>query len=276
MNGRPFLSSSDSRLLTFPAIGSAAGNLGPLVMQCIGAFAKYWEPGRVKTRLGEQVGMVQASRIYQGFLTTLIQRLTPVGDCRHLVFSPPERLPEFSRLTQECGAGDLSSWDLVPQSGSHLGERLQNYCKAAFDQGCSQLVVLGTDSPNLPLAYIEAAFQSLEDHDVVLGPAEDGGYYLIGLNAYHSFLFEGIPWSTSETLSATLEAASRHDLTVKTLPIWYDVDDDSTLTRLRDELAITSQNSPSSKNTDSAPFQQLYDLIQTCLTPPTDTRTSSS
>lgn len=257
-------------------MGPVAGNPDPIFMRCIGVFAKYWEPGRVKTRLGEQIGMVQASRIYQGFLTTLIQRLTPVGDCRHLVFSPPERLTEFSRLTRECGAGDLSPWELIPQSGSDLGERLQNYCKAAFDRGCSQLVVLGTDSPNLPLAYVEAAFQSLEHHDLVLGPAEDGGYYLIGLNAPQPFLFEGIPWSTSETLSATLATASRQSLTVNQLPIWYDVDDKSTLIRLSDELAIASAPPRSSTNTDSAPFQHLHDLIQTCLSPPTDTRTSSS
>lgn len=246
-----------------------------MTIRCVGVFAKYWEAGQVKTRLGAQIGMPQASRIYLGFLTTLLKRLTSVADRRDLVFSPTPRQADFLKLTQQVQAGTRSEWNLVAQSGNHLGERLQTYCRSVFQHEPTQLVVVGTDSPNLPLSYIHAAFESLQNHDVVIGPAEDGGYYLIGMNRLQPALFENIPWSTPETLGATLDVAKQESLTVRQLPIWYDVDESSTLDRLRDELAAQLQNESPLGDTDSDSFQYLHDLIQKCLSPPTDTQTSS-
>lgn len=240
-------------------------------MRCIGVFAKYWESGQVKTRLGEQIGMAQASQIYLGFLTTLLERLAHVADRRQLVYSPTLQKAAFSNLMQQLTEGESSAWDLVPQTGNDLGERLQNYSRSVLQQNSSRLVIVGTDSPNLPLSHIHAAFESLRDHDVVIGPADDGGYYLIGSNTYQPALFENIPWSTPETLEATLDVAKQQSLTVKQMPIWYDVDDCSTLNRLQDELATRLQYTSALTAIDSHCFQNLYDLIQTCLSPPTGT-----
>ena len=131
------------------------------------------------------------------------------------------------------------------QRGSHLGERLSNAFAAFRQDGWEKTVVLGGDSPLLPHTYVAAAFEALDRHDVVLGPADDGGYYLIGLrgrdrrkNATGRYdrLFESISWGTGRVLRQTRAAIRAAGLTCHELPAWHDVDRPADLDRLIREI----------------------------------------
>ena len=244
-------------------------------MKTLGVFAKYWEPGKVKTRLGRDIGAEQASRVYLGFLTTLILRFSDTGDRRTLVTSPPSRRLEFEQLVDKVSGRPQHQWDFANQMGDDLGARLLNHTEAAFREGASRLILLGTDSPDLPKDYLNQAWQALETHDVVVGPADDGGYYLIGTHQSQPGLFKNIPWSSTETLTATLEAADRHGLSVAQLPPWYDVDDGLSLRRLFAGLTERLERFPKDI-AERHPFTELQKIIAPCLAPPTDTSTSPS
>ena len=114
---------------------------------------------------------------------------------------------------------------------------MRRFFEDQFAAGAGRVVLIGSDSPTLPTEYIHRAFQALRDNAVVLGPAADGGYYLVGLKHPHRRLFEAIPWSTNAVMAATLERAREIGLPVSLLPTWYDIDDASSLALLEAELA---------------------------------------
>ena len=130
---------------------------------------------------------------------------------------------------------------LRPQRGDGLGERLALLTQEACVKG-HPIIIIDSDTPTLPLALLqEAAHKMLDaDVDLVLGPAEDGGYYLIGQKAFNPSLFAGIEWSTASVLRQTLEAAANLGLRVHQLEPWYDIDTPTDLDRLRTELATLS------------------------------------
>jgi len=128
---------------------------------------------------------------------------------------------------------------LLAQRGESLGERLCNATDDLLRQGYEAVCLINSDSPTLPKSILIRAIEWLatdKNDRVVLGAAEDGGYYLIGLKHAHRNLFNRIAWSTSEVLASTRERAREIDLPVELLPPWYDVDDAETLTRLCEEL----------------------------------------
>ena len=128
----------------------------------------------------------------------------------------------------------------MPQSGDDLGCRMRAIVEARAGVDRGGVILIGSDLPTLPAAYIQSAVESLrEGSDLVLGPTEDGGYYLIGLARPASGLFEGIAWSTLTVLEQTLERARSAGLEPDLLPFWYDVDDRAGLERLRADLART-------------------------------------
>ena len=106
-----------------------------------------------------------------------------------------------------------------------------------FDSGYPRVIVLDSDSPTLPATYIERADRLLDSHDLVVGPSEDGGYYLVGLRQPRPELFRGIAWSTRHVTAQTLDRAAEFGLSVAILPAWYDVDTGADLERLRMEVA---------------------------------------
>jgi glycosyltransferase A (GT-A) superfamily protein (DUF2064 family) len=128
------------------------------------------------------------------------------------------------------------------QRGETLGERLINAAAELLSNGFESVCLINSDSPTLPGEILVAAASLLaQDGDrVVLGPCEDGGYYLIGLKHPHHQLFERIAWSTENVLAHTIERAAEINLPVKLLPTWYDVDDAATLHSLCDELSLLS------------------------------------
>ena len=202
-------------------------------MNILGMFAKYWEPGRVKTRLAEGVGQVHAAEVYRLFVATLLGRFATVGQQRQLVYAPNSR-----QLEMEQAAGE--HWQVLPQAEGDLGQRMQTFFDQAFAAGASRVVLIGSDSPLLPLEYMEHAFEALDDHDLVLGPSHDGGYYLVGAATHTPPIFEGVAWSTSAVLSQTLERATSAGLRHKLLPTWYDIDQLTDLQHLNERLTETN------------------------------------
>jgi hypothetical protein len=130
---------------------------------------------------------------------------------------------------------------LLAQRGESLGDRLCNATDDLLNDGYGAVCLINSDSPTLPRALLERAVALLakEGDRVVLGGADDGGYYLIGLKQAHRNLFDRIAWSTAEVLAHTIERANEIGLPVELLPRWYDVDDAATLNRLCDKLFAT-------------------------------------
>ena len=181
----------------------------------LGIFAKQPLPGRVKTRLCPPLTPAQAARLYCCCLQETM-RLADQGDwCTWLFYQGQQ---QFFRQSFPCV-------HLSEQTGDHLGERLTQAFASRFDGGARQVVIVGSDSPDLPASLLRQAFTALNTHDVVLSPASDGGYVLIGLRQPAPELFLGIPWSTGEVLAATRDQMAKLQLTCRELPGWHDVDD---------------------------------------------------
>lgn len=206
-------------------------------MNQVGVFAKYWLPGTVKTRLAESVGAQTAADLYQLFLRlTLVRTAQAVELARPpsvvcvLAYAPPERQAAFADL-----GGDF--WTIEPQSEGSLGGRMSDYFENAFSKGCQKVLLIGSDSPDLPQAILGDALRRLDSASVVLGPSKDGGYYLIGMNEFRPDLFESIAWSTTTVFAQTVAALESSGTSWSSLPVWYDVDQFSDLRRLRQELS---------------------------------------
>ncbi len=198
----------------------------------LGMFVKYWRPGEVKTRLAADVGAVKAAHLYRCFVTTLSRRLADCHAHRHLVYWPTTRRDAIRAVV-----GD--AWQLAPQSQGDLGTRMRSFFEqyqSERSHAAPRIVLIGSDSPTLPLAYIEQAFVSLRDKPVVLGPTNDGGYYLVGACGVVPPIFEGISWSTPRVWQQTMDRLAVAALPSATLPTWYDVDALRDLHTLREEL----------------------------------------
>ena len=139
--------------------------------------------------------------------------------------TPAERLEELGAL-----AGDVPT---MAQAEGDLGERMHAACACLFGQGARHVVLIGSDLPTLPSSHISAAFAALEGGaDVVLGPADDGGYYLIGLSRPAPAVFAGITWGGANVLQATRAVAAAAGLRVHEIEAWYDVDTPGELARV--------------------------------------------
>jgi len=198
-------------------------------MRQLGMFAKYWQPGKVKTRLARHVGDRQASDLYRAFLRTLVRRFEASADRRILAYWPEDRRDQFRAL-----AG--GNWSVELQTSGDLGQRMSRFFAAARACAGGPIVLIGSDSPTLPVQYVERAFELLEHVPVVLGPSTDGGYYLIGISGPIPCLFSGVSWSTPQVLDQTVALLHQADCRYALLPPWYDVDDGDDLRKLGGEL----------------------------------------
>ena len=183
-------------------------------------FAKEPRPGHVKTRLTPPLSPEAAAQLYHSFLQDILEEMGRVPEARlALAFSPPEARGFFQTLTPP-GA------DLFPQEGRDLGERMARACAWGFNAGYSPVILRGSDTPDLPATVVSEAREVLAagHFQVVVGPATDGGYYLVGLSAPQPHLFQGPIWSSSSVLSSTLQVARQRGLTVHLLPAWADID----------------------------------------------------
>jgi hypothetical protein len=192
-------------------------------------IAKRPAPGQTKTRLTPPLSGEQAAALYECFLrdTLELARAVP-GVVRLINYLPHDADDYFRRLAPDFG--------LIPQIGEGLGERLDNVLAHCLNDGFRQAVIMDSDSPTLPAAYLAQAFDELERADVVLGPCDDGGYYLIGLTRPQPRLLREVQMSTPNVLNDTLALADELKLRTALLPMWYDVDTAAELERLRLEL----------------------------------------
>ena len=189
-----------------------------------------------KTRLAGEVSSAEDRRhLYSAFLADTIAACRGVGATAfRLAYTPDGGVTGF----RELGVTDA---ELLTQRGTDLGARERGIFADLFEAGFGKVVVIGSDLPTLPISHIRQAIAQIDIGTVVLGPSEDGGYYLIGLAASGPGsevpdLFTGIRWSTSSALNDTRAAAERAGVQVQLVPLWYDVDDAEGLSRLRREL----------------------------------------
>ena len=194
--------------------------------------------GQVKTRLCPPLSAAEATELFSCFLADTVARACTVPEVQVcLAFTPADSADLFRTLLP-------FPVHYLPQRGNGLGERLRNIFADLLHEGFPRVVIMDSDSPTLPTAYVHEAFTLLGDpqHDAVFGPCNDGGYYLVGARAVHRELFENITWSTATVLTETLEQARRHGLSLALLPPWYDVDNGTDLHKLAAELSQLGHN----------------------------------
>ena len=199
-------------------------------MSTFGIFVKLPVPGTVKTRLAESIGEDLAAELAEAFQHDFVERTRSIASQRVIAYAGDHAGAALQALQALDEA--LTFWQ---QPGGLLGHRLHSF----FTEWCRDgqpVVVVGSDSPDLPVAFVEQAFRALHDADCVLGPATDGGYYLIGLKCPQSRLFEEISWSTERVFDETLAALRSEGLSFTVLPEWYDVDTLDDLKQLREQL----------------------------------------
>lgn len=200
-------------------------------------FAKAPIPGQVKTRLCPPLTHDEAATLHGSFVLDTLERTKvaviklKVPFDRYLACTPSSTLVFFKIMEERQGV------KLIDQEGQDLGERMHRAFEAFFTRGYRHVLIVGTDVPSLPLSYYQQALELLEKHDLVLGPALDGGYYLIGLNQSAPTLFENMPWSTDQVLPLTRAKAESLGLRIALLPEWRDID------RLEDLRALIEASS---------------------------------
>jgi len=195
-------------------------------------MAKRPQAGEVKTRLCPPLLPEEAAQVAHAFLLDKLEQVRRLpGVTRFISFFPPDAEAFFRTQAGEA-------FSLLPQRGGDLGERLSEVSDRLLGAGFSAVMITGTDSPTLPDAVLYEAHEVLigDRADVVLGPVDDGGYYLIGLRRSSGFLFHGIAWSTDSVLSQTVARARLAGLRTHLLPTWFDVDTEPDLRRLTHEL----------------------------------------
>ena len=179
-------------------------------------FLKAPRAGEVKTRLASELGPTGALHAYERLVATLLDGLAPLERVE-LRFAPDDAAVEIARWLRK-------GWSAQAQGTGDLGERLCRAFREAFESGARRVAIIGSDCPDVMPADIEAAWAALATHDVVFGPAVDGGYWLVGLRALHESIFREIRWSTSSVLAETLAICQRNGLTVHRLRELHDVD----------------------------------------------------
>jgi len=188
----------------------------PMRVERLIVFLKAPRPGAVKTRLAASLGTEGACAVYRRLVERLLWEMAPLPEVE-LRFTPDDAAAEIRSWIGE-------HWVLAPQGSGDLGERLAAAAATAFRGGAKRVALIGSDCPEVMRADITAAWTGLLAHEVVLGPAQDGGYWLIGLRAPQPGLFAGMPWSTPAVLEETLARCREARLSVGRLRELADID----------------------------------------------------
>jgi hypothetical protein len=234
LNGKSVDESASASASSKPAIATTTPSCG------IAFMAKASAPGRAKTRLVPPLTFEEAAVLNTAFLRDVADNVLLAardadrhgGIAGYAAYGPPGS-EDFFRRTLPGAIGLIEAWR------PNFGDCLLHTIEEIFARGHASAVVLNSDSPTLPTAYLveTAAALARPGDRAVLGPSSDGGYYLLGLKTAHRHMFENIAWSTVEVARQTLERAREIGLPVHRLPVWYDVDDVDGLRRLRAELS---------------------------------------
>jgi rSAM/selenodomain-associated transferase 1 len=203
----------------------------------IGLLAKAPWPGLAKTRLIPALGATGAAALAHGFLLDSAALVRASGIDAILFVAPAEAVAEVAAATGLPGR---------PQCEGDLGARISGAFADLFATGAAPVLLIGADSPTLPIEHLRAALALAAAHAdaVVLGPAEDGGFWGIALSRPVARLFDGIAWGTDAVLAETRAGADRLGLTVRLAPAWHDVDEPADLTRLRADLVRDPSAAP--------------------------------
>ncbi len=203
----------------------------------VAVMAKQPMAGRTKTRLSPPLSAQAAADLYEALLNDTIALVSGLHDLQ-LALAVTRAT---TRGTWALPAADGAIVLIV--EGADIGDCLRQTTEQLCAAGFAHVITLNSDGPTLPAAHIRQADALLERHDVVVGPSEDGGYYLLGLRRPHPDLFRDVEWSTHRVLAQTLDRAAALRLSVGLLPAWYDVDTAADLERLRVELACLPSTS---------------------------------
>ena len=204
--------------------------------RCLIVFVKYPQPGQVKSRLANDFGNEFAADLYGAFILDILESAAK-GDWQlHIHFYPPEKETGIKKMFG-------NDHEYRPQRGADLGTRMKNAFEDCFSEGFKSVVLIGSDLPDLPSKLIEDAFAALDNpKDAVIGPATDGGYYLIGFR-YDKFLpavFEGLAWGTGSVFSETLNILQTRGYQTAIMPKWQDIDTRDDLINLMERNKSTA------------------------------------
>jgi uncharacterized protein len=185
---------------------------------CIIIFVKAPRPGQVKTRLAKSIGDRQAAQLYRCFTEDVLATVESLGLDTLIFFAPATE-----EVCLKTWLGEHRSY--VPQQGMHLGDRMAAAFRHSFSLGYQRVLILGSDSPDLPRAFLVEALAALQQQ-AVIGPSKDGGYYTIGFtpSTFCPAVFGALPWSTPQVYSQTLDVLNQHSCPVHILPAWTDID----------------------------------------------------
>ncbi|MEQ9408789.1 MAG: TIGR04282 family arsenosugar biosynthesis glycosyltransferase [Fuerstiella sp.] len=204
-------------------------------MKTLGMFARLPVPGKTKTRLAAAVGDVAAARIYAAFVEDLLHRQGQRPES-FLVAATPDDTATRNWFQQRLSSE--ARLEFQPNGG--LGDRIAWFFSSTIRFDGDRAVLIGSDSPDIPAAIIDDAFQQLRVTDMVVSPAGDGGFVLVGLSRPPQHLFDNVAWSSPSTLLNTLAAAREQDFSVTLLQPWYDID---TVENLGTLLALQQSDS---------------------------------
>jgi hypothetical protein len=184
---------------------------------CLLLFVKYPDKGKVKSRLSKEFGEDTVLLLYEAFVLDVLDTLNKGKYRFKICFHPPSAQ---DKIVSWLG----KSYLYMPQNGSDLGEKMKNAFASTFSEGFKKIILIGSDIPDLPKEIIDEAFAS--DGEAVIGPATDGGYYLIGFkhDTFLPHIFERMEWSTGSVFERTMEIFRTHSCKVHILPQWRDVD----------------------------------------------------
>jgi uncharacterized protein len=247
----------------YEMLDSISGTVKASSFCALAVMAKAPRTGEVKTRLVPPLKHGEAAALNICFLcdvTAVIAELCVPGQA--------DGFAAYMPAGAEASFDDLlpARFRLLPQRGANLGERLFHAAEDFFAAGYEAMCLINSDSPTLPPAVLQDAVEALRapGDRIVLGPADDGGYYLIGLKHAHQRLFQDIAWSTPTVLASTLDRAREIGLECRLLPSWYDVDDAASLRHLCQELFPAQLSSADETRGYAAPRTRefLQELIK--------------
>lgn len=193
-------------------------------------FAKAPVAGQVKTRLQPHLSADECATLYASFIIDTVRLAMKIKSATIMVACHPSiEYPFFQNISDDFGIS------LIAQHGKDIGMRMGNCINYFLGIGYRKTLIIGSDSPDLPPEYIQDGFECLDSSDMVVGPASDGGYYLIGGRRVLP-VFDGIPWSSSRVFETTIKIAEKQGITYSILDEWYDVDTLDDLQRLQTSI----------------------------------------
>lgn len=224
----------------------------PHSSSCLIIMLKYPRPGKVKTRLAIDTGEERSALLYSCFVLRLLSTCRRLDTDILLCCHPDQKIMDY-----QAWLGN--DFKYIAQGKGDLGQKMKAAFYQAFDQGYHRAVLIGSDLPHLPLDYLKTAFNKLEDNPCVLGPAMDGGYYLIGMNGddFIPEIFRHIPWSTSQVANRTMDILKALEVKIFILPVLSDID------TLKD-LKTLFQNHGLKTDTPQALDKAIYIYLKDC------------